>query len=227
MNTVAIVVAGGSGTRFGGSLPKQFFSLKGKEIIIRSVEIFHRSSYINRVILVVNKKWAELAKELLIKHNLDNIEMVEGGRSRQHSVFKGLEYLNNEPPDKVLIHDAVRPLFPGKYINLILSKIRTGYGAVFARAVNETLYIVENKRVFDSPPREKFWLAETPQGFVYNEILKAHRLGMEASKNVTDEVQLYKEYIGEVNIIPSTFPNPKITTKDDIAFAESLIDNRT
>ncbi|MEA2067499.1 MAG: IspD/TarI family cytidylyltransferase [Thermotogota bacterium] len=223
MNNATIVVAGGSGKRFGGSFPKQFVPLKGKEIFIRSVEIFHRSSCINRVIVVINKKWEKLTKKLLIKYNLDNIELVEGGNSRQESVYRGLEYLNNNSPDKVLIHDAVRPLFDGEYIDTILSNIKPGCGAVFARTVNETIYRAENNKVIDSPPREKFWLAETPQGFVYNEILEAHKRGIKESNIATDEVQLYKKYIGEVTIIPSTFPNPKITTRNDIIYAENLI----
>jgi 2-C-methyl-D-erythritol 4-phosphate cytidylyltransferase len=223
MNNTAIVVAGGSGKRFGGSLPKQFVPLMGKEIFIRSVEIFHRSSYINRVILVTNNKWEKLTRKLLIKYNLDNIEMVEGGNSRQESVYKGLEYLKYNSPEKVLIHDAVRPLFDGEYIETILSNIKPGFGAVFARAVNETIYRAENNKVIDSPQREKFWLAETPQGFVYKEILEAHKRGIEESNIATDEVQLYKKYIGEVTIIPSIFPNPKITTRNDIIYAENLI----
>ncbi|TYB94694.1 MAG: 2-C-methyl-D-erythritol 4-phosphate cytidylyltransferase [Kosmotoga sp.] len=226
MNIAAIVVAGGSGKRFGGSIPKQFLTLKGKEIFIRSVEIFHRSSLINRVVLVVNKNWENLAKKLLIKHDLGSIELVEGGITRQQSVYKGLKYLENNPPDKVLIHDAVRPLFNGDQIDVILNKIKRTCGAVFARAVNETIYKAENNKVIDSPPREKFWLAETPQGFVYKEILEAHKRGLKESQIATDEVQLYRKYIGEVIIIPSTFPNPKITTSGDIIFAETLIDRK-
>jgi 2-C-methyl-D-erythritol 4-phosphate cytidylyltransferase len=187
------------------------------------VEIFHRSSYINRVILVTNNKWEKLTRKLLIKYNLDSIEMVEGGNFRQESVYKGLEYLNNNSPDKVLIHDAVRPLFDGECIETILSNIKPGCGAVFARAINETIYRAENNKVIDSPPREKFWLAETPQGFIYEELLEAHKRGMKESNSATDDVQLYKKYIGEVNIIPSTFPNPKITTRNDIIYAENLI----
>ncbi len=225
MSVAAIVVAAGSGTRFGGTLPKQFISLKGKEIFIRSVETFHRSSCIDRVILVINQKWKVFAKEQLKKHHLEKIEIISGGKSRQRSVYKGLDLLNENPPEQVLIHDAVRPLFPEAYINTILKKIKPGYGAVFAKAVKDTLYIVENSKVIDSPPRERFWFAETPQGFVYSEILKAHKLGLKEEQNATDEVQLYTKYIGEVNIIPSTFPNPKITTKDDVRFAESFLDS--
>ena len=114
MKIIALIVSGGEGKRFDKKLPKQFFSINGKSILEISVRNFFNSNLFDKIIVVSNKKFLEITKDILNNYDTD---IVVGGTTRQNSVLKGLEKANKYKPKKIIIHDAVRPFFSNKTLN--------------------------------------------------------------------------------------------------------------
>ncbi|AKI96834.1 2-C-methyl-D-erythritol 4-phosphate cytidylyltransferase [Kosmotoga pacifica] len=224
MRTAALIVAGGEGKRFGSPLPKQFLKLAGKEIFIRSVEIFRHSASISKIVLVMHPNWLEKAVKILSDLGLKDVEVVPGGSNRQRSVYNGLVALRKYNPEVVMIHDAARPLFDKGQIVEILGLIKRGTGVVVAEKLVDTLYFVENNYVIDIPDRTKLWKAQTPQCFIFEEILEAHTRAKEDSlNNATDDASLYMKYVGRIKLIDSNSPNFKITSPSDLHLAECYL----
>jgi len=227
MKTGAIIVAGGTGRRMKSSLPKQFMTLGGKEMFVRSVEIFHGSDFIHFTVLVVHKDWIDKAKEILQKRGMNSVMVVPGGESRQESVYKGLLSCREINLEAIMIHDAARPFFSRNQIPELLRLVAPGKGVVVTEGVNDTVYLVENDEVLDVPDRSRLRLAETPQTFPYDEILEAHKRAVEENiLSSTDDVQLFVRSGGQVITVNSIAPNPKITTAFDFDMAELLISKR-
>jgi len=130
MKTVAIVVAGGRGDRMKASIPKQFMLLQHREIFVRSVEIFHGSDLIDKVVLVMHPDWMEVAGRILNKYGIDSVNIIPGGEIRQESVYRGLCSIENEGFETVLIHDAARPLFSAFQIPDLLKMVENRLGVV-------------------------------------------------------------------------------------------------
>lgn len=224
MKVAAIIVAGGKGTRFGAKVPKQFIKLEGKEIFVRSVEIFHGSPFISHTVLVMNPNWVEKAKKLLSGYGLDDVIVVSGGETRQLSVLNGLKALEPVNPDIVMIHDAARPLFEQKCIPEIIVSVERGIGTVVAESAKETLYIVKKGFVEKVPDRSLYWLAKTPQTFYFDEILNAHLDALEQGiTNATDDSQLFLRFGKKVKILECGGKNPKITTTQDLFEASCVL----
>ncbi|OAA31780.1 hypothetical protein AT15_02840 [Kosmotoga arenicorallina S304] len=224
MKTAALIVAGGEGKRFGSPLPKQFVKLNGKEIFIRSVELFYQSSLIDCVVLVMHPDWVARALSILKNYGLKRVEVVAGGESRQQSVHKGLNALSRYKPHKVMIHDAARPLFNANQIEEILSYVKPGKGAVIAEKITDTIYQAEDGILLKVLDRRKLWKAQTPQCFIFEEILRAHEKALsDHFLDATDDATLYMKYGGEVTLLSSRSPNFKITAQTDLQIAESYL----
>ena len=108
MKVIALIVSGGEGKRFDKKLPKQFFKINDKSILENCVKKFVDSNLFYKVVVVCNKDFMNVSKKILSKYKLS---YVKGGNTRQESVYNGLKSINKDFPNKVLIHDAVRPFF--------------------------------------------------------------------------------------------------------------------
>ncbi|PNE23445.1 4-diphosphocytidyl-2-methyl-D-erythritol synthase [Mesotoga sp. Brook.08.YT.4.2.5.1] len=224
MKTGALIVAGGLGLRMHSSLPKQFMPLSGKEIFVRSVEVFHGSAYVDFIVLIVHKDWLGQARRILEKRGINSVSVVSGGETRQESVQNGLLFCETIRPEIVMIHDAARPFFSKEQIPEILRLITPGTGVVVTEKATDTVYLVEDEVVVDVPNRSNLRRAETPQTFTFCEILQAHRKAAEEGIHCsTDDAQLFIGFGGRVVTVDSIAPNPKITTPLDFKMAELLI----
>ncbi len=225
MKTGALIVAGGLGLRMHSSLPKQFMPLSGKEIFVRSVEVFHGSAFVDFIVLVVHKDWLGQARKILEKRGIDSVSVVSGGETRQESVQNGLLFCETIKPDIVMIHDAARPFFSKKQIPEILRLVTFGTGVVVTEKTTDTVYLVEDEVVIDVPNRSNLRRAETPQTFKFQEILQAHRKAVtDGIHSSTDDAQLFVGFGGRVLTVDSIVPNPKITTPLDFEMAELMIE---
>ena len=225
MKTGALIVAGGLGLRMHSSLPKQFMPLSGKEIFVRSVEVFHGSAFVDFIVLVVHKDWLGQARKILEKRGMDSVSVVSGGETRQESVQNGLLFCETIKPDIVMIHDAARPFFSKKQIPEILRLVTPGTGVVVTEKTTDTVYLVEDEVVIDVPNRSNLRRAETPQTFKFQEILQAHRKAVtDGIHSSTDDAQLFVGFGGRVLTVDSIVPNPKITTPLDFEMAELMIE---
>jgi 2-C-methyl-D-erythritol 4-phosphate cytidylyltransferase/2-C-methyl-D-erythritol 2,4-cyclodiphosphate synthase len=217
---VALITACGRGNRFnrGEGIPKQYLPLAGLPLLRHSILAFLNHSKIDDVICVIHPQDLDLYEEAAA--GLDLLNPVFGGDTRQASIRMGLEALREHNPDKVLIHDGVRPFVSKRVINGILEKLETHPAVIPAVAVEDTLKKYSDGKIEWTLERENLWRAQTPQGFIYEDILNSHIAFKDL--NFTDDSAL-NEYAGiPVAIVPGSQNNFKITTAEDYERAQRL-----
>jgi 2-C-methyl-D-erythritol 4-phosphate cytidylyltransferase len=219
MKYYAIIVAGGKGTRMKSSVPKQFMLLAGKPVLMYSIESFFKAIPEIEIIVVLPEKeilsWKKLCKKYSFRIPF---KVVEGGKTRFHSVKNGL----NEIKDKgiVAVHDGVRPLASVPLIKDCFKEAKKNGNAVPAIAVNESLRKIKGKRnrIAD---RNSIVVIQTPQCF-HAAILK-QAYDVSYSNVFTDDASVIEQYKGKIHLIPGEKKNIKITTEEDLLFAEALL----
>ena len=220
---VALVVAAGRGRRFGGELPKQYLALCGRPVIRRAVECFLAHPQVDAVLAVIHADDRALFDRAT--EGLDILAPVAGGDSRQESVRLGLESLAGSAPERVLIHDGARPFAGAAMISRVLDALEKAPGAIPALPVGDTLKRARDGLVTGTVERAGLWRAQTPQGFRYADIARAH--GKFAGTALTDDAAVAEAAGIDVHIVPGAEDNIKITTEDDLARAQRLIGGET
>lgn len=222
MKNVAIILLGGSSTRFQSDTPKQFYKVNDKPLIYYTISSFERSPLIDEIVLVANKDYKDLLEETLNTYKFNKIKhIVEGGITRQESALMGLfslkDYLDRS--DNVLIHDGARPLVDSEIIEELIKALDTHIGATVALPSTDTVTLADtnNMEIVGTLNREEVYLIQTPQAFKYGAIFDAHM--MYQGKNVSDDTQLLSG-ITPIKIVKGNKKLLKITTKEDILFLE-------
>jgi len=199
MKKTAIIVAGGSGTRMGADLPKQFLRIEGKPIFLYSIDAFLASYEDIRVILVMSASYCAMAKSILEEfHYPPSIEIVEGGETRFHSVKNGLDKAAED--SLIFIHDAVRCLATPVLIR------RCGAAAAEAGSAIPVVPVRDSMRRKDDAsalsvvvPREGLYVVQTPQVFLGSTILPAFQLPYD--EGFTDEASVLEAFGQQVNLV--------------------------
>ena len=218
---VALITACGRGNRFnrGEGIPKQYLPLAGYPMLRHSILAFLNHPKVSDVICVIHPDDLELYEDAI--RGLDLLNPVFGGESRQASIRLGLEELAEYLPHKVLIHDGVRPFVSKRIINGILEKLESHPAVIPAIAVEDTIKKIGDGRIEWTLERENLWRAQTPQGFLYQDILNSHIAFKDL--NFTDDSAL-NEYAGiPVAIVPGSQNNFKITTEEDYERAKHMV----
>ena len=219
---VALITASGRGSRLainGDGIPKQYLPLAGVPMLRHTILAFLNHPQISDVICTIHHDDIALYEEAII--GLDLLNPVFGGQTRQESVHNGLEALREYNPDKVLIHDGARPFTSKRVISGILEKLETHPAVIPAIAVEDTIKKYGDGKIEWTVERENLWRAQTPQGFLYQDILGAHKAFKDI--NFTDDAAL-DEYAGiPVAIVPGSQNNFKITTEEDYERAQRVI----
>ena len=213
MNLSAILVAAGSGTRFGADTPKQFLTLRGHPVIRHAAEALAASGAAIQPV----------GDHIQIDPMLDGIPhlpTVPGGQTRQDSVLAGLKALQPHHPKYVLVHDAARPIIPPGTIEALLNALDDNDGAIPAIPVADTLKFASNGLIQRSVPRENLFRAQTPQGFHFDTLLKAHQAGVTGA---TDDASLLEVLGFNVKIVPGHDHNIKLTYPADLARLEAIM----
>lgn len=215
MRIAAVIVAGGSGNRFGGDLPKQFQLLDGKAVLQRTIEAFQTHQRITDIIVVIGAQDHEHYKAFIHEHQ-KLLPPVIGGSTRQASVFAGLKALESLAPDLVLVHDAARPFVSLELIDRVLGQLLTVDGCIPALPVTETVKkITANQQIETTIPRDQLCLAQTPQGFKYRTLLKVHEK-LQGYSHFTDDASLFEALGLTVTVCPGDTFNVKITYPEDL-----------
>jgi 2-C-methyl-D-erythritol 4-phosphate cytidylyltransferase len=223
MAASALIVAGGSGVRYGWK--KQFIPLAGIPVLKRSVLCFDSHPGITHIIVVVPAEDSHHVSEIL-EGMKTPLTITAGGATRQESVWKGLQI--ETPNDIVLIHDGVRPLVSADIISRVLNGIVGFDACIPGIAVSDTIKEGHDEYVARTISRADLYQIQTPQAFKKNRILEAH----ESAKNndlepVTDDSTLIENLGGKVRLVQGDPFNIKITLKEDIYIAEALLKCRT
>jgi 2-C-methyl-D-erythritol 4-phosphate cytidylyltransferase len=218
----SIVLAAGSGTRFGHSMNKVWLQLNGKHIISRSLENSRKNFANVRSILVINPDDGDFAREALTKDGmLANTEIVHGGASRHESEYNALQYLKTDilagTIDLVLIHDGARPLATPELFQAIAAGAHTHGGAIPTIALDP--------REMDTARDETVARVQTPQGFRAQQLLEAYEKAAVQGFIGTDTAACMEKFFPEVKTVavPGDVSNIKITYPQDLAIAELLV----
>ena len=216
----AIIVAGGSGSRMGSTVPKQFLELNRKPILMYTIEAFyHADSGINIVITLPQDHiymWKKLC--LKLRFNIPHT-IVNGGATRFQSVKNGLASI----PDTgmVAIHDGVRPFVTKEIIDASYKTAQQAGNAVAAVKLKDSIRLMENDTT-KSLNRELYYLIQTPQTFKVQLIKKAFEV--EDSPLFTDDATVLEQIGEKINLIEGSYHNIKITTREDLIIAKALIE---
>ena len=221
-NVAAIVLAAGSGTRFGHSMNKVWLQLNGKHIISRSLANSAASFTNVRSILVINPDDEEFARDALLKDGMPaNIEIVHGGASRHESEYNALQYLKADilagKIDLVLIHDGARPLATPQIFAAIAEGAYKHGGAIPTIALDP--------HEMDTARDETIARVQTPQGFSAQQLLQAYEIAAVQGFIGTDTAACMEKFFPDVKTVavPGDIFNIKITYPQDLAIAELLV----
>jgi 2-C-methyl-D-erythritol 4-phosphate cytidylyltransferase / 2-C-methyl-D-erythritol 2,4-cyclodiphosphate synthase len=214
MRIAAILVAAGTGTRFGADQPKQFLLLAGKPVIRHAAE-----ALAEHVSLLQPVGDAEPIEAALLGLS-GCLPPIPGGATRQDSVRIGLEALARHDPDIVLVHDAARPLIPPGTIPALLAALAESQGAIPAAPVADTLKRVVRGVITETVPRTGLFRAQTPQAFHFAALLAVHRSGVTGA---TDDAALLEAAGQSVEVVPGSDDNIKLTYPDDLVRLERIM----
>lgn len=229
MQNIAVILAGGRGSRMGSDIPKQFIRLQdGRTVLETCVAAFQQNEHIDRIAIVILPDHKAEAQQLLPPDRYDKVHYwIDGGSERWESSLHAIEAINtafnSSPNINLLIHDCARPFVSQRIITETCLALRTHEAVTVAIPVTDTLYQIakqsENEHVAAVPPRALFRRAQTPQGFHLSVMKQAFDLAMQdADRQFTDDVGVVLRYLPDVNIviIPGEEANRKITFAEDI-----------
>ena len=226
---IALILAAGSGTRMGnGSVPKQFLEIYNKPIVVHTIEQFEMHFDIDEIVIVTKKEYIDEIKVWIRQYDLTKVHhVVEGGDSRQISVFNGLTAIKGfaKNDDIVLVHDSARPLVNARIISDNIEGALK-YGAVDTVIPSaDTIIHSKDGIVIDNVPlRKELFLGQTPQSFRLDLILAAHEFANANNiVDASDDCQLIRRNNGEVYLVPGDKLNFKITTFDDLMMLKALL----
>lgn len=230
-DTCAVIVAGGSGERFGDPRGKQFVELAGLPLVAWSLLAFDNAPSIAHIVMVCPRGREEQVRaDVLGRIELQHEVMLAcAGETRQGSVFNGLMAVPDELA-LVAIHDGARPLVEVDAIERCLAAVRGDKqvdGAICASRETDTLKIVDEAgRIVGTPDRSQYWCAQTPQSFRREVILRAHETALFEGFAGTDDASLVEHVGGTVRVVESPRDNIKVTVPEDLALAEATLQAR-
>ena len=207
MKTTTIITAGGTSSRFGNR-NKLLEKINGKEVIKYTVEAFEKAD-VDEIIICANKAIIPDLSNMFVH------KIIEGGISRQASVYNGLKAA--EKCDYVLIHDGARPVITPEIINRTIDLVKEKNAVSVMTKSIDTIKEVEDGRIIKTIDRSKLYNTQTPQAFKYEWILSAHE--KLKGQNFTDDAGMLEALGYEVYIVDGSYKNIKITTQSDIELA--------
>lgn len=215
----AIVVAAGKGLRAGQSVPKQFARWRGKPVVRHSVEALAEAGAA-RIVVAVPDGAEEIATEAL--REIQGLQFIAGGATRQNSVRRAIEALEADPPQHVLIHDAARPALARPVIERLLATLADHPGAIPVLPVVDSLAIEADGIMAGAADRETLRRVQTPQAFRYPEILAAHR-AWQGEATAGDDAQVLRAAGGSVALVEGDEALRKLTFAEDFVTERSPI----
>lgn len=216
MKTVAIIVAAGQGKRMGQ--PKQFLEIGGKPMLFWTLAAFDKTRVIDGIILVVNGEGVERAKKFEVSKLK---KVITGGKKRKDSVYEGLKAVPSGA-EIVAIHDGARPFISSAIIEAAVAEAKASGAAIVGIPVADTVKTVDSNLVTGTLDRSGLWVAQTPQVFKKDIILRAYEEGWNR-REVTDDAMLVEKMGVPLKMVMGSPLNIKITQPDDLKIAEGIL----
>jgi 2-C-methyl-D-erythritol 4-phosphate cytidylyltransferase/2-C-methyl-D-erythritol 2,4-cyclodiphosphate synthase len=220
LKIAALIVAAGTGSRFGGAVPKQYEPLLGRPVLRWTIEHVRAVPAIDAIRVVINPAFRDLYENATA--GLDLPPPIEGGATRQDSVRRGLEALAADPPEAVLIHDAARPLIDARVAAAVIDALARAPAAIPALPLADALQRADSEgRALGTLDRAGVWRAQTPQGFRFAPIFEAHRAA--AGLDLSDDAAVAQRSGLAVQLVRGAEMTMKITQRSDQATVEALL----
>lgn len=223
----AAVLAGGSGLRMGGDMPKQFLYVADRPIIVRSIDAFLQSGSVDKVFVAVSEDYVGFTKELIAEYiGETDVSVVVGGKNRNETLLNVLHSIENVNDDDVILtHDAVRPFIDKRIVDENIAAARE-YGAcnTVVPAVDTILRSTDGKFIESVPVRSEIFHAQTPQSFDVKKLLSLYeKLSDEETEKFTDACSVFLSAGERVFLVKGDRNNIKLTYPEDMERAENII----
>ncbi|MGN1420332.1 MAG: 2-C-methyl-D-erythritol 4-phosphate cytidylyltransferase [Eubacterium sp.] len=229
-----VILAGGIGSRMGGDKPKQYLTVKGKPIIIYTIEKFFAVPELEKIIVLCPKQWVEHTKNLIEKHIApakERIAVIEGGETRNETIMNAIDFIEKEgnlDDDTIIVtHDSVRPFVTNRIIeeNIQFAK---EYGAcdTVVPATDTIVEAQDNKVISSIPDRSKMYQGQTPQSFNALKLKNIYNALTDEEKDIlTDAAKIFVMKGEKVALVQGETYNMKITYPYDLRVAKSLLED--
>ncbi|MFE5431453.1 2-C-methyl-D-erythritol 4-phosphate cytidylyltransferase [Peribacillus simplex] len=216
-----VIPAAGQGKRMKAGKNKLFIELSGIPIIVYTLRVFEEDPNCRGIILSINPAEKDYFSQLIAAYGLKKVKkLVMGGKERQQSVYNGLQHAGEEI---VLVHDGARPFINVGQINELTTAASLHGGAVIAVPVKDTIKKASNNKVVETVERSSLWAVQTPQAFRVSILKSAYEQAEAEAFLGTDDASLLERINEQVVIIEGNYDNIKITTQEDLYFAEAIL----
>lgn len=216
-----VIPAAGQGKRMKAGKNKLFIELSDIPIIVYTLRVFEQDPNCRGIILSINPAEEEYFTEMLASFQLKKVKaLVPGGKERQQSVYNALKHVQEEI---ILVHDGARPFIDQSQISALSSAASLHGGAVLAVPVKDTIKKVADKSVVETVERSSLWAVQTPQAFRLSILINAHEKADAELFLGTDDASLLERINEQVVIIEGNYDNIKITTQEDLYFADAIL----
>ncbi len=223
---LAVILAGGSGNRFGNNKAKQFLKLAGKAVIVHTLGIFSNHKDIDEIFIVTNPLYYEDTQNIVGENGFNKVtKILKGGKTRQDSSRIAIETAKVEEIENVIIHDAVRPFIRNEIISSMIETLKSYKAVDVVIDTSDTIVeIDENKVIKSIPKRRLLKRGQTPQGFKLDLLKKAHNMAIKDKwLTATDDCGLILKYnLADIKVIDGDELNIKITYPLDIHIADKI-----
>jgi 2-C-methyl-D-erythritol 4-phosphate cytidylyltransferase len=219
-----VIVAAGKGSRMRTAMSKQYLELGGRPILVHTLQLFQNMPEVEQIVLTVGEEDVERCQHYVQDYNFSKVKQVlPGGKERQDSVLKGLAALSTDT-EWVLVHDGVRPFVTAEQVLACWHKAMEVEAAVLAVPVKDTIKVVDpSGQVQSTPDRKSLWAIQTPQAFRASLLWEAHEKAGHEGFVGTDDAMLVERLGKPVYVIEGDYYNIKITTPEDLPWAEWIL----
>jgi 2-C-methyl-D-erythritol 4-phosphate cytidylyltransferase len=216
-----VIPAAGQGKRMKAGMNKLLIELRNQPVIIHTLQTFEQDDWCEGIIVAVNEAEQEQFHELFKKFGIKKVKaVVIGGAERQHSVYNGLKAVKG---NLVLVHDGARPFIGMETIHELVKEAKEHGAAVPAVPMKDTVKKGLQGFVEETVERSSLWAVQTPQAFRVSLILEAHEQAKAEGYMATDDASLVEWIGGRVKMVEGDYRNIKLTTPEDLLFAEAIL----
>ncbi len=212
-----IIVAAGSGSRFGSSLPKQYCELSGLPVVMHAITKLRKALPSSHIILVISNSYHDLWNELCKKHNFISPQIVYGGDTRWQSVRNAIDIIPNDA-EIITVHDGARPIIDTIMIKRVIEGIKNSSGAIPVIPITDSIRYINDDGSSSPVDRSKYYAVQTPQAFNAQKLIKAYKLPY--NPEFTDDASVIKAAGNDdISLVEGSIYNIKITNPLDLEIA--------
>ncbi|WHY67215.1 2-C-methyl-D-erythritol 4-phosphate cytidylyltransferase [Neobacillus sp. SuZ13] len=225
MTYQVILPAAGQGKRMGAGKNKLLLELNRVPVLIHTLKVFEEDNACSKIIVAIHPQDEEEFKALFIKYNVAKaIHLVHGGKERQDSIFNALKTV--ETDGIILVHDAARPFISKEHIYRLTKVAEDTGAAILGVPAKDTIKKVQDGLVVETVERSSLWAVQTPQAFRISLLMEAYEKAEKDSFLGTDDASLVERTGHPITMVEGDYDNIKLTTPEDIFFAEAILEKR-